>query len=205
MSYCSSWIHCKIVLFILAGIALSTPKFIHETTRHGYCRCRPLVVTFVCYEFGRLSCTTKLEKEPHFVPNIPETKNVPEWCPLSPDDVWALISWHLSFSGCKRQEWTIWHEYEGCNKVEKIANISQIWIYVIAMKLLHVGFVQVSTDSTQGQAWEKGRAKKKKKRNLSCRILQPKAREGEVGFSQCRLGYMDDSAWFLAEEVTLTV
>jgi len=29
--------------------------------------------------------------------------------------------------------------------------------------------------------------------------------EGEVGFSQCRLGYMDDSAWFMAEEVTLTM
>ena len=29
--------------------------------------------------------------------------------------------------------------------------------------------------------------------------------EEEVGFFQCSLGYVDDSAWFLAEEVTLTM
>ena len=41
-----------------------------------YCRCRPLVVTFVYCEFGTLSCATKLEKVPPFVPNILETENV---------------------------------------------------------------------------------------------------------------------------------
>ena len=29
--------------------------------------------------------------------------------------------------------------------------------------------------------------------------------EGDVGFFQCRLGYKDDSAWFMAEEVTLAM
>ena len=34
-------------------------------------------MTFVYYELGTLSCATKLEKVPPFVPNIPETENVP--------------------------------------------------------------------------------------------------------------------------------
>ena len=66
-----------------------------------------------------------------------------------------------------------------CNKVEKIANISQIWIYVIAMKLQHVGFVQVSTDSTQGQAWEKGRAKQTKKGTWAAGYSNPKLEKGK--------------------------
>ena len=45
--------------------------------KHRYCRCRPLVVPFFFhYEFSTLSCATKLEKVPPFVPNIPETENV---------------------------------------------------------------------------------------------------------------------------------
>ena len=34
--------------------------------KHKYCRCWPLVVTFVYYEFGTLSCATKLEKVPQY-------------------------------------------------------------------------------------------------------------------------------------------
>ena len=70
--------------------------------KHKYCHCWPLVVTFVYYEFGTLSCATKLEKVPHFC-----TKYSRDWkCSpvISPDDIWALISWYLSFWGCKRHQ-----------------------------------------------------------------------------------------------------
>ena len=53
-----------------------------------------------------------------------------------------------------------------------------------------IGIVRASADATQCQAW----LKKKKKWNLSCR----RRGEGEVGFTQCRLGYMEErsrSVW----------
>ena len=83
------------------SVALTVNPHIHYTKqlKHRYCCCRPLVVTFVCYEFGTLSCATKLEKGPHFW-----TKYSRDWkCSsvISPDDIWALICWHLSFWGCK--------------------------------------------------------------------------------------------------------
>ena len=46
--------------------------------KRRYCRCRPLVVTFVYYEFGTLSCAIKLTKVPHCA----ETENVHQWSPL---------------------------------------------------------------------------------------------------------------------------
>ena len=70
--------------------------------KHRYCRCRPLVVTFVCYEFSTLSCATKLAKVPHFC-----EKYCRDWkCSpaISPGDICSLISWHPSFWGCKRHQ-----------------------------------------------------------------------------------------------------
>ena len=67
--------------------------------KNRYCHCWPLVVTFVYYEFGTLRSATKLEKVPHFC-----TKYSRDWkCSpvISPDDIWTLISWYLSFWGCK--------------------------------------------------------------------------------------------------------
>ena len=84
----------QLMLFMLAEHHLINPH-IHYM-KHKYCCCRWLVVTFVYYEFGTLSCATNLEKVPPFVPNIPETENVPQW---SPQTTWALISCHLSFWG----------------------------------------------------------------------------------------------------------
>ena len=83
------------------SIALTVNPHIHymKQLKHRYCCCGPLVVTFVCYEFGTLSCATKLEEVPHFW-----TKYSRDWkCSsvISPDDIWALICWHLSFWGCK--------------------------------------------------------------------------------------------------------
>ena len=75
------------------------PHSLHETTQR-YCRCRALVVTFVYYEFGTLSCATKLAKVPHtFVQIIADWKCSPV---ISPGDICPLISWYLSFWGCKR-------------------------------------------------------------------------------------------------------
>ena len=89
----------QLMLFMLAEHRLINPHIYYmKQLKHKYCCCRWLVVTFVYYEFGTLSCATNLEKVPPFVPNIPETENVPQWSPLM---TWALISWHLSFWGCK--------------------------------------------------------------------------------------------------------
>ena len=74
------------------------------------------------------------------------------------------------------------------------------------MKFKQVGVVQVSTDTTQGQAWFKKRKKKERKKpEQPATQTQTLRGAGEVGFSQCRLGCAEDSAWFLAEEVTLTM
>ena len=81
----------------------------HETTQHRYCRCRPLVVIFVYYAFGTLSCVTELEKVPHFCTNYSR-----DWkCSpvISPDDIWALIGWHFHFgavNATKQQDQTLW-------------------------------------------------------------------------------------------------
>ena len=44
------------------SVTLTVNPHIHhmKQLKHRYCRCRPLVVTFVYYEFGTLSCATKL-------------------------------------------------------------------------------------------------------------------------------------------------
>ena len=70
--------------------------------KHRYCRCRPLVVTFVYYECGTLSCATKLAKVPLFCTNYcRDWKCSPV---ISPGDICSLIGWHLSFWGCKRRQ-----------------------------------------------------------------------------------------------------
>ena len=78
------------------------PHSLHETTQHRYCRCRPLVVTFFCYEFGTLSCAARLAKVPHFCTNYCRDWNCSPV--FSPCDIWTLIGWHLSFWGCKRHQ-----------------------------------------------------------------------------------------------------
>ena len=100
----TTWI-VVLVLYIYAGWVSSYPvnHSIHcvKELKHKYCHCWPLVATFVYYEFSTLSCATKLEKVPHFC-----TKYSRDWkCSrvISSDDIWALISWHLSFWGCKCQ------------------------------------------------------------------------------------------------------
>ena len=70
--------------------------------KHRYCRCRPLVVTFVYYEFGPLSCATKLTKVPHYCTNYCRDWNCSPV--ISHGDICNLISWHLSFLGCKRHQ-----------------------------------------------------------------------------------------------------
>ena len=52
----------------LLSITLTVNPHIHhmKQLKHRYCCCRPLVVTFVYYPFGTLSCATKLEKVPLF-------------------------------------------------------------------------------------------------------------------------------------------
>ena len=61
--------------------------------------CKTLVVTFVYYEFGTLSCVTKLTKVPHFCTNYCRDWNCSPV--ISPGDIWTLIGWHLSIWGCK--------------------------------------------------------------------------------------------------------
>ena len=75
----------------LSGVALTVNPHIHyiKQLKHRYCRCRPLVVTFVCYEFGRPH--TKKKGTTQFVPNIPETEDVQ----CSHGD---LPWWHMSFN-----------------------------------------------------------------------------------------------------------
>ena len=53
--------------------------------KHRYYRCRPLVVTFVYYEFGTLSCVTKLTKVPHFCTNYCRDRNCSPV--ISPGDI----------------------------------------------------------------------------------------------------------------------
>ena len=47
--------------------------------------------------------------------------------------------------------------------------------------------------------------KKKQEPELPATPTQTSWGEGEVGFFQCRLGYKDDSAWFMAEVATLAI
>ena len=98
------WLRLSAVHSLYAGWA-SPCQPLHssrETTQHRYCRCRPLVVTFVYHEFGTLSCATKLAKVTHFWTNYcRDWKCSPV---ISPGDICSLISWRLSFWGCKRQE-----------------------------------------------------------------------------------------------------
>ena len=54
-------------------------------------------MTFVYYEFGTLSCATKLTKVPHFCTNYCRDWNCSPV--MSPGDIWTLIGWHLSFLG----------------------------------------------------------------------------------------------------------
>ena len=86
------------------SVALTVNPHIHymKQLKHRYCHCRPLVVTFVYYEYGPLSCATKLTKVPHFCTDYCRDWN---YSPvISPGDIWTLISWHLSFWGCKRHQ-----------------------------------------------------------------------------------------------------
>ena len=86
------------------SVALTVNPHIHymKQLKHRYCRCRPLIVTFVYYEFGTLSCATKLMKVPHFCTNYCRDWNCSPM--ISPGDIWTLITWHLSFWGCKRHQ-----------------------------------------------------------------------------------------------------
>ena len=49
--------------------------------------------------FSTLSWTTKLEKVPHFCAKY--SRGWKCWPVISPDAICVLISWHLSFWGCK--------------------------------------------------------------------------------------------------------
>ena len=103
---------CSFPLCWLSVVALTVNRHIHymKQLKHRYCCCRPLVVTFVYHEFGTLCCATKLAKVPHFCTNYcSDWKCSPV---ISSGDICSLISWHLSFWGCKCQEWTTWHEHE---------------------------------------------------------------------------------------------
>ena len=66
------------------SVTLSTTTYI-AWKKHKYCRCRPLIVTLVYYEFSTLICATKLERVPHFC-----TKYSRDWkCSpvISSDDI----------------------------------------------------------------------------------------------------------------------
>ena len=102
---------CSWALFIPFMLAeccrLTVNRHIHymKQLKHRYCRCRPLVVTFVYHEFGTLCCATKLAKVPHFCTNYcSDWKCSPV---ISSGDICSLISWHLSFWGCKCQEFPL--------------------------------------------------------------------------------------------------
>jgi len=81
------------------SVALSAIHHVKQL-KHRYCCCRPPIVTFIYYEFSALSCATKLEKVPHFCTKYSRERLKK----FTPADIWALISWHLSFWGCKHQE-----------------------------------------------------------------------------------------------------
>ena len=129
--------------------------------KHRYCRCRTLAVTFVYYEFGTLSCATKLTKVPHFCTNCCRDWNCSQKNAIKQQD---QTLWYCCAAPCRKetddQLWPTATIFLTCRKEPRKTTLNHLEKNYNSNKI-HMGAARLrptwclwSTLSTL-QAWKK--------------------------------------------------